>query len=49
MHWYIVTSLVLVKKLVSVEYAPSAPLQGKIKSPHMLMVLGLTENRIDGT
>ena len=42
--WVIAILLVRAKKLVSVEDAPSAPLQGEDKYPCMLMVLGLMEN-----
>ena len=44
--------MVRVKKLISGEDAPCAPLrslQGEDKYPHMLMVLGLMEKRYDGT
>ena len=37
-HWF------ELKKLVSVEHAPSAPLRGEVKYPLMLMVLGLMKN-----
>ena len=42
-HWF-----ELKKKLVSVEDAPSVPLQGEDKCPRILMVLGLMENIFDG-
>ena len=35
--------------MVSVEDAPSAPLRREDKSPHVLIGLGLIENRFDET
>ena len=49
MHCYIVIPLVRVKKLVSVEDAPSAPFRGEDNYPHMLMGLSSMEKRFDGT
>ena len=37
------------KKLVRVEDPHFAPLRREDKYPHILMVLGLMENRFDGT
>ena len=44
-----VSALVLVKKLVSVEDAPSVPLRREGKYPQRLLVLGLMENRFNGS
>ena len=44
-----VNPLVRVKKMASVEDAPSILLREENKYPHMLVVLGLMENRFVGT